>query len=136
MRPLDPLSSSSVNASAFGPLRYSRTVYGTNSIALQLLGQHQRIAVGVVEGCQPHHVLDLARLAVEAHALALEVGAGGVDVVDGEGERGAAALPTDSDWPIPTSSPRTGDWNWAQRHSGSSNTTFSRARRGTRRESA
>ena len=81
-----------MNVSAFGPLRYSRTVYGTRFTALQLLREHQRVAVGVVERRQPHHVLDLRDLAVEADALALEVRARGVDVLDREGERRAAAL--------------------------------------------
>src|SRR5512132_43473 len=58
----------------------------------EALREHVRIAVGVVEHAELDHALDLVRVAVEAHALRLEVLPGRVDVDDAEGRGGASRL--------------------------------------------
>src|SRR4051812_24434414 len=58
----------------------------------QRLREHPRVPVGVVEGRELDHALDLLRLAVELRPERLEVSPGRGDVLDAEGRHGAAVL--------------------------------------------
>src|SRR6476469_25786 len=78
------ISSTSVWASIWGS--------ATSAVLVRVepLGQHEGVAVQVVEGRQPDHALDLTSVPVEAHAVSLEMPACSRDVGHAERERGAA----------------------------------------------
>src|SRR5205814_2053278 len=63
-----------------------------SEIRRELLREHPRVAVGVVERRELHHAVDLVRLPVEACVEGLEVRAGRIDVFDAERRHGAAVL--------------------------------------------